>query len=234
MKLRLCFLAALLLPELPLDPFRASLPCSWAHPMGTDPLGREALLRLLHASARSCGFASAVALGAVAFGMALGLRPGNGARSALRMLPPLLYLIPLAALLGDMGWLELGLLLSLLMGLHLEPPLRARLSSFTTGSAWRHGQVLGAGMPHRVRFWAPWFLEQGAAIYPSAWIGALWGEATLRALGLGPGPHHDSLGLLLQEELPRLATNPTPLGWGTLLVSLGLAAASKVERQEHP
>ncbi|WP_005035859.1 hypothetical protein [Holophaga foetida] len=234
MKLRLIFLLALLLPELPMDPFSAGLPCSWLHPLGTDSLGREALLRLLHASTRSCGFASAVALGSISFGLALALLPGAGARSALRALPPLLYLIPLAALWDGMGWLGLALLLALLLGLHLEAPLSARLDAFTESPAWRYGDVMGAGWFHRTRTWAPWFLEQGSTLFPSAWIGVLWGEATIRTLGLGPGPHHDSLGLLLQEELPRLATDPTPLGWGTLLVALGLAAASKMERQEMP
>lgn len=234
MKLRLCCLLALLLPELPMDPFHAGLPCSWLHPLGTDSLGRESLLRLLHAGVRSCGFASAVGLGAIAVGLVLALRPGCGARSALRALPPLLYLIPLAALTESMGWLELGLLLAFLLGLHMEPPLRSRLGQVRQSPAWRYNQVMGAGRLHCARIWSPWILDQGAALFPSAWIGVLWSEATLRTLGLGPGPHHDSLGLLLQEELPRLATDPTSLGWGTLVVSLGLAAASKMERQETP
>ena len=55
---------------------------------------------------------------------------------------------------------------------------------------------------------------------------ALWGEATLSALGLGPGPTHDTLGRLLAEELPHLPTDPTPLGWASLLVVLALAFGS--------
>lgn len=231
---RVICLLALLLPELPLEPFRSSLPCSWSHPLGTDSLGREGLLRLLHAGARSCGFASAVGLGAIAVGLAMALRPTCGARSALRSIPALLWVIPLAAVREGMGWLELGVLLAVLTGLHLEPPLRARLGPFRQGTAWRYGEVLGASRLHRIRAWAPWFLDQGAALLPSAWIGILWCEATIRALGLGPGPHRDSLGLILQEEIPRLVTDPTPLGWGALLVSLGLAAASKREHKETP
>ena len=49
MRLRLAFLLALFLPELPLDPLRADLGCSWIHPLGTDALGRDGLLRLLQA-----------------------------------------------------------------------------------------------------------------------------------------------------------------------------------------
>ncbi|MBP1626011.1 MAG: hypothetical protein H6Q00_486 [Holophagaceae bacterium] len=232
MRFRLGFLLALAFPELPLDPFRANLACTWWHPLGTDALGREALLRLLHAAARSCGFASAIALAALSLGLLLALRPGSPARSALRALPPLLYLIPLAARWESAGWIGLGSLLACLLGLHLEAPLRARLGSFIESPAWQYGLVMGAGRVHRIRTWSPWFLEQASTLFPSAWISALWCEATLRALGLGPGPHHDSLGLLLQEELPRLVTDPTPLGWGTLVVALGLAAASKTHRKE--
>jgi len=234
MRLRLAFLLALLMPELPLAPFRAGWPCSWLHPLGTDALGRGALLRLLHASARSFGFASASTLGALALGLVLATRRGTGYRTPLRALPPLLYLIPLAALGDGLGWWGLGLLQAGLLGLHLEPPLRARLGPFLEGPAWRYGEVLGAGRLHRARTWGPWLWDQGAGLFPSAWIGAIWCEATVRTLGLGPGPHHDSLGLLLQEELPRLATDPTPLGWGALFVALGLAAASKIRPQEQP
>ena len=59
MKWRLCFLLAWFWPDLPLDPFQSELGPTWAHPLGTDALGRDGLLRLLHAGARSLGFASA-------------------------------------------------------------------------------------------------------------------------------------------------------------------------------
>lgn len=72
-----------------------------------------------------------------------------------------------------------------------------------------------------------------------AWeeLQAIWAErpATLRLLGLGPGPQHDSLGQLLQEELPRLGTDPTLLTWASLAVVLALAAASNPpSRKESP
>ena len=59
---RLAFLAALLLPDLALDPFRGGQQGSLRHLLGTDELGRDALVRLLLAAARSLGFASACAL----------------------------------------------------------------------------------------------------------------------------------------------------------------------------
>lgn len=216
---------AFLLPDLALDPFRANLPSSSVHWLGTDPLGREGLLRLVLASGRSVAFGSAVALAslAIGLGLTLWLESLQEARSALRSVPVLLLLIPLAALRGGFDWLPLALLLSLLQALHLEPPLRARLDPFRRSPAWQYGRLLGATPLHQVRVWGPWALAEATALFPTAWLAALWGEATLRLLGLGPGPQHDSLGLLLQEELPRLATDPSPLGWAALGVVLALA-----------
>ncbi len=225
MRWRLAFLGALLIPDLALDPFRGGLAATLWHPLGTDDLGRDALLRLALAAARSLGFASACALLALAVGLLLAWRGPRyqGAWAALRSLPPLLFLLPLAAAVGGLSALPLGLLLGLLAAPHLEPALRTRLDWFRQSPAWAAERTLGATWPSTLRRWAPWGWQQAAALFPSAWLSALWGEATLSALGLGPGPGHDSLGRLLAEELPRLASDPSPLGWAALAVVLTLA-----------
>jgi ABC-type dipeptide/oligopeptide/nickel transport system permease subunit len=225
---RLAFLAALLLPDLALDPFRGGQPGSLRHLLGTDELGRDALLRLLLAAARSLGFASACAL--LALGLGIGLAwPGRclaGAWSALRGLPPLLFLLPLAAAAGGLEPLPLGLLLGTLLAPHLEPALHTRVDAFRRSPAWAAERTLGAAWPSTLRRWWPYAWQQAAALFPSAWLAALWGEATLGALGLGPGPGRDSLGRLLAEELPRLSADPTPLTWAALASVLLLAALS--------
>lgn len=223
---RLLFLLALLLPDLPLDPFRGNLPPSPLHPLGTDALGRDALRRLLQATAQSLGFASACASLALLVAGGLSWRGGTwgGALSALRAVPPLLFLLPLSAALGGLPRLPLALGLALLLALPLEPALRLRLVAFRRAPAWAAERTLGARWPFVARRWAPWAWDQAAALFPTAWLGALWGEATLSALGLGPGPDKDSLGRLLAEELPRLGLAGTPLGWATLAMALGLAA----------
>ncbi|HJV48855.1 MAG TPA: hypothetical protein VJ549_06240 [Geothrix sp.] len=228
MRWRLAFLGALLIPDLALDPFRGGGPACLRHPLGIDDLGRDALLRLALAAARSLGFASACALLALSLGLLLAwqARRFGSAWSALRSLPPLLFLLPLAALLGGLSPLPLGLLLGLLIAPHLEPPLRARLEWFRHSPAWAAERTLGATWPSTLRRWSPWGWQQAAGLFPSAWIAALWGEATLSALGLGPGPGQDSLGRLLAEELPRLGSDPSPLGWAALAVVLTLAWVS--------
>ncbi len=225
MRWRCVFLVAFFLPELELDPFHADLSSGWHHLLGTDSLGRDGLLRLLHGGARSFGFASAVALGSLALGLllALGEDRFRDGRSALRSLPSLLLLIPMAAAFGGFGWLTLALLLATLQSLQIEPVMRARLDPFRRGPAWAMNDVLGASATHRVKMWAPWMLQQAMPLFPTVWMAALWGEATLRLLGLGPGPQHDSLGLLLNEELPRLSTDGTALGIASLVLVLALA-----------
>jgi ABC-type dipeptide/oligopeptide/nickel transport system permease subunit len=111
---------------------------------------------------------------------------------------------------------------------HLEPALRTKLEHFRRSPAWAAERVLGATPASTLRRWAPWGWQQAAALFPSAWLAVLWGEATLSALGLGPGPGHDSLGRLLAEELPRLAFDPSPLGWAALAVVLALAWSSSL------
>ncbi|HEU4950382.1 MAG TPA: hypothetical protein VFT46_00425, partial [Holophagaceae bacterium] len=54
----LVLLPALLWPELALDPFTGGAAPSLHHWLGTDDLGRDALLRLLRAATQAGGFAS--------------------------------------------------------------------------------------------------------------------------------------------------------------------------------
>jgi len=136
-----------------------------------------------------------------------------------------IWILPLA-LAATTGGLTLpvtGLLLGGLAAPHLAPALRVRLDTFRQSPAWAAERCLGATWASRLRRWGPYAWTQAAALFPSAWLSALWGEATLSALGLGPPPGHDSLGRLLAEELPRLGSDPSPLGWAALAMVLLLA-----------
>lgn len=220
----LLLLPALLVPSLALDPFQGGLGPSLHHWLGTDLLGRDALLRLLLSGAQAGAFASICAVFALALAWLLAMsRAGTeDALSAMRSLPALLWLIPLAAILGALERPLLAPLIALLLAPHLEAPLRVKAEALRRGPAWAIGRIQGAGSFHRLLAWAPWAASESAALFPSAWLGALWTETTLSALGLGPGPETDTFGRLLADQLPRLATG-APSAWAALLLVLVLA-----------
>lgn len=228
MRLRLLCLAALWLPEVPVVVTRAGEAATRLHPLGCDDLGRDGLLRLILAATRSVGLASAVALGSlgVAAFLALGKDRLGATRSVLRALPPILLILPVAQRWGDLGWMPLGLVLGGILALHAEPALRERFRPLIEGDALDAMRVLGAGPWVTVRTWGPWVLNEVRPLFPSLWIAALWAEVVLRFIGVGPGPAADSFGLLLQQELPRLVTERSPLGIASLVTVLALAAGS--------
>lgn len=220
----LLLLPALLLPELALDPFSGGATPSLRHWLGTDALGRDALLRLLLTAAQAGGFASACAVGALGLAWLLAATGPRtqSALSASRALPALLWLIPLASLLGGLERPLLAPLIALLLAPHLEAPLRVKAEALRRGPAWSMGRIQGATRARRLLGWAPWAAQEAGLLFPSAWLAALWTATTLSALGLGPGPQTDSFGRLLAEELPKLALGAAS-AWAALLLVLGLA-----------
>jgi peptide/nickel transport system permease protein len=220
----LLLLPALLLPELALDPFQGGATPSLHHWLGTDALGRDALLRLLLTAAQAGGFASLCAMGALLLAWLLAATGSRtqSALSALRAMPALLWLIPLAALFGGLERPLLAPLIALLLAPHLEAPLRVKAEALRRGPAWSMGCIQGATRTRRLLTWAPWAAQEAGLLFPSAWLGALWTEVTLAALGLGPGPQADSFGRLLAEELPKLAMGAAS-AWAALLAVLALA-----------
>jgi peptide/nickel transport system permease protein len=76
---------------------------SWAHPLGTDPVGRDVLAQFGHGALVTVGTATGVTAVAFATGLAAGLagsRARVGAADLLNPLPPLLVGLVLATVLG--------------------------------------------------------------------------------------------------------------------------------------
>lgn len=220
----LLLLPALLLPQLALDPFGGGAAPNLHHWLGTDALGRDALSRLLLTAAQAGGFASACAMGALLLAWLLAATgpKTQSALSASRAMPVLLWLIPLASLIGGLERPLLAPLIALLLAPHLEAPLRVKAEALRLSPAWSMGRIQGATRARRLLGWAPWAAQEAALLFPSAWLGALWTEVTLSALGLGPGPQTDSFGRLLADELPKLTLGAAS-AWAALLLVLGLA-----------
>ena len=98
----------------------------------------------------------------------------------------------------SLGFASACALLSLGLGLGLAwwgrrleralSALRVRLDTFRQSPAWAAERCLGATWASRLRRWGPYAWTRAAALFPSAWLSALWGEATLSTLAWGRPP----------------------------------------------
>jgi peptide/nickel transport system permease protein len=227
-------LASFLYPVDPNAPdfLRRLSPPSLEHPLGTDPLGRDLLARLLH-GARNALLVGGISVGLGAgLGVALGLLAGylgrgwDGALSllteALYALPGLLLALLLAALLGP------GALSSTLaIGLALVPAFVrvARAGAMALRSAPFVEAALALGAPWGrvlLRHLLPNLLGPLLVQMSLAFAAALLSEAALSYLGLGVQPPHPSLGRMLREAQSFLPLSPYPALVPGLALSLGV------------
>ncbi len=233
------FLMALAALLYPVDPNALNLtqrlaPPSWAHPLGTDHLGRDLLARLLH-GARNALLVGAVAVGVGAvLGTLLGLVAGylgglwDGILSllmeALYALPALLLALLFAALLGP------GAVSAMLaVGLSMVPAFfrmaRGGVLALKALPFVEAALALGAG-PGRIllRHLLPHLAGPLLVQASLAWSAALLAEAALSYLGLGVQPPAPSYGRMLREAQGFLAFSPFPAlvpGVALVLVVLG-------------
>ncbi|GAB5602214.1 ABC transporter permease [Thermus sp. FJN-A] len=231
------FLAmALLALVYPVDPNAPDFlhrlsPPSPAHPLGTDPLGRDLLARVLH-GAKNALLVGSLAVGVgFSLGVALGLLAGylgglwDGALSlfmeTLYALPGLLLALLFAALMGP------GAVSSMLaVGLSLVPAFfrvaRAGAMGLKGAPFVEAALALGAS-PSRVvlRHLLPNLLGPLLVQASLAFAAALLAEAALSYLGLGTQPPEPSLGRMLREAQSFLPLSP----WPALVPGLALSLA---------
>ncbi|MFV2119086.1 ABC transporter permease, partial [Streptomyces sp. Act-28] len=89
-----------------LDPATRLVPPSYAHPLGTDSLGRDLLARLGHGALRTAGVAFAVTAVSVLTGLLLGLLPrvGAGPTDVVATMPAVLAGLLVTAATGPSVW----------------------------------------------------------------------------------------------------------------------------------
>ncbi|RLE39541.1 ABC transporter permease [Candidatus Acetothermia bacterium] len=207
-------------------------PPSFAHPLGTDQLGRDVLSRLMEGARHSLAVAlTAVFLGACAgttLGMIAGWRPGILDEVLMRMVdfimgfPILLFAILIAAVLGP------GMRNSLIAIAVANVPVFARLTRGNLLSLREREFVLaaracGAGTgrilyAHLLPNLISPLLIQGTISLGTA----ILADAGLSYLGLGIQPPHPSWGRMVYEARSFLALDP----W--LAIYPGLAIALSI------
>ncbi|WP_294393636.1 ABC transporter permease [uncultured Sphingomonas sp.] len=207
-------------------------PSSWAHPLGTDQLGRDLLSMLAAGAGPSLGVAALAAVIGIVFGVPLGLTavacPGwvdeaiARAADILFAFPALVLAILIVAILGP-GAVNAGLAIGL-----FNIPVFVRVTRAAARGVWARdfilaARVTGAG---RVRISVDHILPNIAAVLiVQAAVQMSLGliaEAGLSFLGLGAQPPQPSWGRMMADAQTLIATAPR------LVLLPGLAMAGTV------
>jgi peptide/nickel transport system permease protein len=229
------------------DLFSRSLPPSAAHPLGTDELGRDLLLRLLHGARVSLAVGLATALGAALLGTAIGLLAAwrGGAVDAVLMrladfmlaLPALPVLVVLAA--ADTG--RIGLprgepgsdiirivaILTIFGWVGVARLARAAALSVLARDYVRAARALGASEARVLRRHVlPNILGPVAVATALAVAGAILAESALSFLGLGIAPPAASWGNMLANAQDLVFSAPMAAVWPGLAILLAVAACT--------
>jgi peptide/nickel transport system permease protein len=229
------------------DLFRRLAPASAEHPLGTDDLGRDLLLRLLHGARVSLAVGIATALAATLIGTAIGLFAAwrGGAVDAVLMrladgmlaLPALPVLVVLAA--ADTG--RIGLprgealsdiirivaILAIFGWVGVARLARAAALSVLARDYVRAARALGASESRvLLRHVAPNIAGPVAVATALAVAGAILAESTLSFLGLGIAPPAASWGNMLSNAQDMVFSAPWAAVWPGLAILLAVAACT--------
>jgi peptide/nickel transport system permease protein len=230
--LALALLAPLLFPGDALVPVAAPfVPPSWAHPLGTDDLGRDMLAALAHAGRASMLSGALVAFGAatlgVVAGVVAGIADGPLDRLLLRVMDasqivPRFFLALLASAWLGPGWVQLVIILTLTGWAPLARQVRAEARSLRNAPFVEAAFLLGSSrFSVSRRHLVPIMIPLARPHLPLLFASALLIEAGLCFLGAGD-PNRLSWGQLVQTG----QSHALRAWWLALFPGLTLALAS--------
>jgi peptide/nickel transport system permease protein len=194
---------------------------SWAHPFGTDQLGRDIATRLAYATRLALGLASVTVVLALALGVVLGAGAAFAARRVeqailvgfdlLAAFPSLIVALAVIAALGP-GLDRLVPIIAASLVPHFGRVARAQALGFRTGGFVEAERALGAS-PARILFYhvLPNMLGTLVVLAGMDLPVVVTLEAGLSFLGLGVTPPLASLGTLLNDGYATLGRSPGPV-----------------------
>lgn len=197
------------------------LPPSWAHPLGTDGLGRDVLARLGHGAASTVGTAAAVCAFSLLLSLALGFLPSvaAGAADIANALPPVIAGILVAAVVGP-GTGGAALAVALISWPALAAHAAALVQEVRASTFLTAQRAIGAS--------PLWILTRHVLPSVAAPVtrhailrlpGIALALAALGFLGLGAQPPAPEWGLLLDESRAYVERAP----WAALAPAVALA-----------
>ncbi|MFJ8023704.1 ABC transporter permease subunit [Streptomyces sp. NPDC096311] len=229
-------LTAVITLGLPRDPLaldttaRLQAP-SWAHPFGTDSLGRDVLARIAHGALTTLGTALAVSAAALLAGVLVGLLPrlSGPLVDTVNAVPPVLAALLVTGITASGSWtpaLAVAVVAWSPLATHTSALLRQERATLHLTATW----ALGAGRGYLLRH------ELLPAVLPPVIRHALLrlpgialSLAALGFLGLGAQPPSPEWGLLLAENQPYVERAPwavlAPAAVLALLGALAVTAA---------
>ncbi|HYF06954.1 MAG TPA: ABC transporter permease [Acetobacteraceae bacterium] len=235
------------------DLFRRLEPASAAHPLGTDDLGRDLLLRLLYGARVSLAVGIAAALAAAIIGTAAGLfaawRGGVADAVVMRLADFLLALpaLPLLVVLAAVDPVRLGLpargeaagaildiarivvILAIFGWVGVARLARAAALSVLALDYVRAARAMGASEGRiLLRHVLPNILGPVAVATALAVAGAILAESTLSFLGLGIAPPAPSWGNMLANAQELVFSAPMAAVWPGLAILLAVAGCTLV------
>lgn len=240
------------------DPFAPDLfnrfgPPSADHPLGTDDLGRDLLLRLLHGARVSLAVGIAAALAATIIGTAAGLfaawRGGVAEAVVMRLADFLLALpaLPLLVVLAAVDPVRLGLpargeaggalldiarivvILAIFGWVGVARLARAAALSVLALDYVRAARAMGASEARILwRHVLPNILGPVAVATALAVAGAILAESTLSFLGLGIAPPAPSWGNMLANAQELVFSAPMAAVWPGLAILATVAGCTLV------
>jgi peptide/nickel transport system permease protein len=240
--------AALGLDANRVDLFARFAPSSAAHPLGTDELGRDLLLRLLYGGQISLAVGLAAALGAAVIGTALGLLAGyyGGTLDALLMRLAdsviALPLLPLLIVLVAIDLTKLGLpeglatsenvslyrivfLIALVGWTTVARLVRGATLSMRTREFVRAAEALGAGAPRVMLVHILPNVVSPIIVATTLSVGnVILLESVLSFLGLGIQPPIPSWGNMLTGAQELIWTAPALAVWPGALIFVTVIA----------
>jgi peptide/nickel transport system permease protein len=235
-------LAALLAPVVaPYDPNAIDLlpenvlqPPSWAHPFGTDELGRDGFSRALFGARISLAVGIIATLVSVTLGVLIGATAGMAGgwadsflmRSVDVLLSvPLFFLIMISQIIFPPSIYTIMIIIGVASWMDVARLTRGEFLNLRASEFVTSAQVVGMGMGRIA--WRHVLPNASGPIIVAATLRiaeAIILESTLSFIGLGIQPPHASLGSMLQKGLTRLLDAPWMVWFPGLLIALTVLA----------
>ncbi|NGN70175.1 ABC transporter permease subunit, partial [Streptomyces sp. A7024] len=194
---------------------------SWAHPFGTDSLGRDLLARIGHGALNTLALSLAISAAALLAGLLLGLLPrlSGPLVDTLNAIPPVLAGLLVAGVAGP-GTMTPALAVAIVAWVPLAAHTSALLRQERATEHVAAARSLGADRAHVIRrHLLPAVLPPVARHALLRLPGVALALAALGFLGLGTQPPSPEWGLLLAENQPYAERAP----WAVLAPAAVLA-----------